>query len=121
MDKSTSILDIGRESTKDALTDVLRSGAQKLLLAAVEEELEYFLKEYSFLCLSYGRLAVVRNGRLPVRTIQSGIGNIGIQVPKVWDRIGSGIKFNSALLPPYLKRTKSMEELLHCGKTVDDP
>ena len=47
MDKSTSILDFGRESTKDALTDVLRSGAQKLLLAAVEEELENFLKGYS--------------------------------------------------------------------------
>ena len=55
---------------------------------------------------------MVRNGRLPVRTIQSGIGNIEIQVPKVRDRSGSGIKFNSALVPPYLKRTKSMEELL---------
>jgi len=112
MDKSTSILDFGRESTRDALTEVLRSGAQKLLLAAVEEELENFLKGYSSLCLSDGRLAVVRNGHLPVRTIQSGIGSIEIQVPKIRDRSGSGIKFNSALLPPYLKRTKSMEELL---------
>ena len=112
MDKSTSILDFGRESTRDALTEVLRSGAQKMLLAAVEEELENFLKGYSSLCLSDGRLAVVRNGHLPVRTIQSGIGSIEIQVPKIRDRSGSGIKFNSALLPPYLKRTKSMEELL---------
>ena len=112
MGKSTSVFDFGRESTKDALTEVLRSGAQKLLLAAVEEELENFLKGHSSLRLSDGRLAVVRNGRLPARTIQSGIGNIEVRVPKARDRSGSGIKFNSALLPPYLKRTKSMEELL---------
>ena len=112
MDKSTSIMDFGRESTKDALTEVLRSGAQQLLLAAVEEELENFLRGYSSVRLSDGRLAVVRNGHLPARMIQSGIGSIEVQVPKVRDRSGSGIKFNSALLPPYLKRTKSMEELL---------
>jgi transposase-like protein len=112
MDKGTSILEFGREATKDALTEVLRSGAQKLLLAAVEEELENFLMGYSSLRISDGRLAVVRNGYLPTRTIQSGIGSIEVQVPKVRDRSGSGIKFNSALLPPYLKRTKSMEELL---------
>jgi transposase-like protein len=112
MDKSTSIMDFGRESTKDALTEVLRSGAQKLLLAAVEEELENLLKGYSSLRLSDGRQAVVRNGHLPARTIQSGIGSIEVQVPKVRDRSGSGIKFNSALLPPYLKRTRSVEELL---------
>jgi transposase-like protein len=112
MNKSTSVLDFGRESTKDALTEVLRSGAQKLLLAAVEEELENFLKGYSSLHLSDGRLAVVRNGYLPARTIQTGIGSIEVQVPKVRDRSVSGVKFNSALLPPYLKRTKSIEELL---------
>jgi len=112
VDKSTPILDFGRESIKDALTDVLRSGAQKLLLAAVEEELENFLKGYASLHLSDGRLAVVRNGYLPARTIQTGIGDIEVQVPKVRDRNGCGVKFNSALLPPYLKRTKSVEELL---------
>ena len=112
MDKSTPILDFGRESTKDVLTDVLRNGAQKLLLAAVEEELENFLKEYASLRLSDGRLAVVRNGYLPARTIQTGIGDIEVQVPKVRDRSGSCAKFNSALLPPYLKRTKSVEDLL---------
>jgi transposase-like protein len=112
MDKSISVLEFGLESTKDALTEVLRNGAQKLLLAAVEEELENLLKGYSSLRLSDGRHAVVRNGHLPARTIQSGIGSIEVQVPKVRDRSGSGIKFNSALLPPYLKRTKSVEELL---------
>jgi transposase-like protein len=112
VNKSTSIWDFGRESVKDALTEVLRNGAKKLLLAAVEEELENFLKGYASLRLSDGRLAVVRNGHLPTRTIQTGIGNIEVQVPKVRDRSGRGVKFNSALLPPYLKRTKSVEELL---------
>jgi transposase-like protein len=112
MDKSTPVYDFGRESTKDVLTDVLRSGAQKLLLAAVEEELEKFLEGYASLRLSDGRLAVVRNGHLPVRTIQTGLGDIEVQVPKVRDRSGSGAKFNSALLPPYLKRTKSVEDML---------
>ena len=65
MDKSTPVLDFGRESTKDVLTDVLRNGAQKLLLATVEEELENFLRGYASLRLSDGRLAVVRNGYLP--------------------------------------------------------
>ena len=74
MDKSTSILEFGLESTKDALTEVLRSGTQQLLLAAVEEKLENFLRDYSSVRLSDGRLAVVCNGHLPARTIQSGIG-----------------------------------------------
>ena len=92
MDKGTSILDLGLEPTKDALTEILRSGAQKLLLAAVEEELENFLKGYSSVRLSDERLAVVRNRHLPARTIQSGIGSIEVQVPKVRDRSGSGIR-----------------------------
>lgn len=62
--------------------------------------------------LTDGRQAVVRNGYLPERTIQTGIGDVKIKVPKVRDRSEQGIKFNSSLLPPYLKRTKSMEELI---------
>ena len=47
---------------------------------------------------------MVRNGYLPVRTVQTGIGDVEIKVPKVRDRFGSGVRFNSALLPPYLKQ-----------------
>ena len=53
---------------------------------------------------------VVRNGYLPERTMTTGVGEVEIQVPKVRDRSGSGIKFTSALLPPYLKRARSVEE-----------
>lgn len=52
---------------------------------------------------------VVRNGYLPERTITTGVGEVEIQVPKVRDRSGSGVKFNSMLLPPYLKRASSVE------------
>ena len=112
MDKDTPVLEFGRGSTNDALTEILREGAKKLLLAAVEEELEHFLRGNAEQRLPDGRAAVVRNGYLPERQIQTGIGNLTVRVPKVRDRSGSGVKFNSALLPPYLKRTKSVEELL---------
>lgn len=55
---------------------------------------------------------MVRNGYLPERSIQTGLGDIAVKVPKVRDRSGSGIKFNSSLVPPYLKRTKNIEEFL---------
>jgi putative transposase len=55
---------------------------------------------------------VVRNGYLPQRTITTGVGEVEVQVPKIRDRTGSGIKFNSLLLPPYLKRSRSVEEVL---------
>lgn len=59
-----------------------------------------------------GHQAVVRNGYLPERTIQTGLGDIPVKVPKVRDRGGNGIKFNSKLVPPYLKRTQNMEEFI---------
>jgi transposase-like protein len=84
----------------------------ELLFNAVQAELESFLEGYSTLRMMDGRRAVVRNGFLPQRKVQTGIGDIEVQVPKVRDRSGGGIKFNSTLLPPYLKRTKSVEEML---------
>jgi transposase-like protein len=59
-----------------------------------------------------GRRFVVRNGHLPQREIMTGIGPVSVQVPKVRDRSGGGIKFTSALLPPYLRRAQSVEEVL---------
>ena len=59
-----------------------------------------------------GHLQVVRNGYLPEREIQTGIGPVKIKVPKIRDKSGHGIKFNSTLLPPYLRKTRSVEEVL---------
>ena len=100
------------EITGDALTALLRNGAKALISQAVEAELAAILMSYQHEKLADGRQAVVRNGYLPERTIQTGVGDVEIKVPKVRDRSEQGIKFNSSLLPPYLKRTKSMEELI---------
>ena len=102
------------ESTEfhDALSELIRQGARQIIAQAVEAELHEFLDQYRPLQDEHGRQAVVRNGYLPERTITTGVGDVGIQVPKVRDRTRQGIKFNSLLLPPYLKRTSSVEEVL---------
>lgn len=107
-----SVVEQPQQIETDPLSALLRSGARALITQAVEAELEILLQQHQDLRLDDGRKAVVRNGYLPERTIQTGIGDVEIKVPKVRDRSGSGIHFNSALLPPYLKRTKSVEELL---------
>ena len=96
---------------EDPLHEILQRGARELLAKAVEAELNALLTQYSTLEVD-GKKAVVRNGHLPERTIQTGLGDIPVKVPKVRDRSGQGIKFNSTLVPPYLKRTKAMEELI---------
>lgn len=62
-----------------------------------------FLEQYANKTLDDGRRAVVRNGYLPERTLQTGIGDVEVKVPRVSDRSGQGAAFSSALLPPYLK------------------
>jgi transposase-like protein len=95
----------------DALTAVLRQGAQELLLQAIETEVSEFLASHRELKDAAGKQRVVRNGYLPERTIQTGIGDVAVKAPRVRDRAGE-IKFNSSILPPYLRRTRSLEELL---------
>ncbi|MGM0632161.1 MAG: IS256 family transposase [Pseudomonadota bacterium] len=96
----------------DPLHELIRNGARDIISAAVEAEIAQLLEHYSELKDTQGRQAVVRNGYLPERTVQTGVGDVAIKVPKVRDRNNSGIRFNSTLLPPYLKRAKSIEELI---------
>lgn len=96
---------------RDALTEVLRGGAQELLRTAIEAEVAEFLAQHRELKDEAERQRVVRNGYLPERGIQTGIGEVRVKAPRVRDREGE-IKFSSALLPRYLRRSKSMEELL---------
>jgi putative transposase len=95
----------------DALTAVLRQGAQELLLQAIETEVSEFLASHRELKDAAGKQRVVRNGYLPERTIQTGIGDVAVKAPRVRDRVGE-IRFSSSILPPYLRRTRSLEELL---------
>ena len=100
------------ESFPDVLTALLRQGARQLIAQAVEAELQEFLLIHQELKDTHGRQAIVRNGYLPERKITTGVGEVEVRVPKVRDRTGKGLKFNSHLLPPYLKRTRSVEEVL---------
>jgi putative transposase len=95
----------------DALTEVLRRGAKELLQQAVEAEVAAAIAQYAELKDGQGRRRVVRNGYLPERPIQTGIGEVLVKAPRVRDRVGE-LKFNSSLLPPYLRRTRSLDELL---------
>jgi len=96
---------------QDALTEVLREGARQMLAAAVEAEVLAFLARHESLSDEQGRQRVVRNGYLPKRTIQTGLGDIEVKAPRVRDRAKT-IKFTSAILPPYLRRTRTLEALL---------
>jgi transposase-like protein len=98
----------------DPLTDILRQGARKLLAQAIEAEVETFLVQHRALRDENGRTRLVRNGYLPERTVQTGIGAVEVQMPRVHDRGKGGKKlfFSSNILPKYLRRTASLEELL---------
>jgi putative transposase len=99
----------------DGLTEVLRSGARKLLAQAVETEVAEFLGRYGDFVTEEGRQRVVRHGHLPEREIMTGIGPVPVRAPRVRDRVGQGetrIRFSSAILPAYARRSKSLEELI---------
>ena len=98
----------------DPLTDLLRQGARQLMAQAVEAELNGFLAAHADQTDTAGRRRLVRHGHLPERDIQTGIGAVPVKVPRVRDRApeGAPLRFTSTILPPYLRRAKSIEELL---------
>jgi putative transposase len=100
--------------TQDVLTALLRDGARRLLAEAVEAEVAAWIDTHADLKDQAGRRQVVRNGYLPERSIQTGLGDVPLKQPRVHDRrdVGERVKFTSAILPPYLKRTKSLDELI---------
>ncbi|MEQ8342975.1 MAG: IS256 family transposase [Marinovum algicola] len=98
----------------DPLTDVLRSGARELIQQAVEAELSALLAAHAGERTEDGRARIVRHGHLPEREVMTGIGPVPVKVPRIRDR-GDGaekIRFTSSILPPYLRKAKSIEELL---------
>src|SRR4051794_14350120 len=99
---------------QDILTEILRDGARRMLAEAVEAEVAAWIDARAHLKDQDGRRQVVRNGHLPERTIQTGIGPVPVQQPRVQDRRPSEQreKFTPAILPPYLRRTKSLDELI---------
>ena len=99
----------------DPLTEVLRSGARALLAQAVAAEVAGFLESHADKLTDDGRQRLVRHGHLPEREIMTGIGPVAVRAPRIRDRVGTGeerIAFSSAILPPYARRSKSLDVLI---------
>jgi putative transposase len=118
MSSSSTVVPLRQpDATDDPLTAVLRAGARRLLAEAVETEAEAFLAEMKGLRLPDGRERVVRHGHGPERLVQTGIGPVPVRQVKLRDR-GAGenaaerIRFSSAILPRWARRTRSLDALL---------
>ena len=113
-----NLIDLKKPETfvDDPITDILRQGARRLISAALEAEIETFLKQYKQIADDQGGQRIVRNGYLPEREIQTGIGQVPVKVPRIRDRHPESqdgrIRFASSIIPPYLRRSKSIETLL---------
>ena len=102
-------------SFADSLTEVLRNGACALLAQAVEAEVAALLSCHADKLTADGRQRLVRHGHLPEREIMTGIGPVAVRCPRLRDRVGEGserIRFSSAILPPYARRSKSLDVLI---------
>lgn len=99
-------------TTSDLLTEITRQGAREMLSAALGLEVQAFLELHQQ-AMPSGEPRLIRNGYLPRRSVQTGIGALEIKAPRVRDRASlDKIKFNSAIVPPYLRRSRSMDEFL---------
>ena len=112
----TNVFQLSQPGTfTDPLTEILRNGARALLAQAVEAEVSSLLSCHADKLTDDGRRRLVRHGHLPEREIMTGIGPVAVRCPRVRDRGGEGcerIRFSSAILPPYARRSKSLEVLL---------
>lgn len=97
---------------RDSLTDLLQAGARKLIAQALEAEVADLVAAYAENRDEAGRATVVRSGYHPEREIQTGLGPVTVQVPKVRSRQGEPVTFRSALVPPYVRKTRSLEAAL---------
>ena len=116
MKKDMTHSEAASTKSRDVLTEILRQGAQKMLATAIENEVVEYIAEHENQRDACGYRLVVRNGQLPGRTIQTGVGPVEVEQPRVNDKRidenGQHIHFSSKILPPYLRRTKSINELI---------
>jgi len=103
-------------NVEDQLTEILRNGARVLLAQAVEAEVADFLGKHTDLKTSDGHQRVVRHGHLPEREVMTGIGPVAVRQPRVRDREADAanpdrIRFSPSILPPYMRRSKSIETI----------
>jgi len=108
------IVSLPAAASQDVLTGILREGAQRMLAQAVEAEVAEWIEAHQHLQDGQGHRQVVRNGHLPKRTLMTGVGSVEVEQPRVLDRRpdDEAEPFSSKVLPPYLRKTKSIEELI---------
>jgi putative transposase len=113
-ESSNRVVGLPGSPAADVLTSVLRSGAQRLLAEAIEAEVSGWIADRQHLKNVAGHRQVVRNGYAPRRTILTGLGPVEVAQPRVLDRrpADEAEPFSSKILPPYLRRTKSVDELI---------
>jgi transposase-like protein len=106
----------GQIGAGDVLSEILRRGAEEMLAAAIRNEVQEYLAACADQRDQAGHRLVVRNGYLPQRQIQTGIGQVAVRQPRVndkhLDQNGQRRRFSSKILPPYLRRTRSIGELI---------
>ena len=116
MDLSTNQADSSGQEARDVLTEILRNGAQQMLAAAIENEVAEYIDTHASFRDGQGQRMVVRNGHMPPRSILTGLGPVAVKRPRVNDRRtdgdGNRMRFTSSILPPYLRRTRAIVELV---------
>jgi len=112
MSKNNVVELAGRDENRDLLTDMLRTGAQQLIQQAVEAELQGLLGLHANTRTPQGTAGVVRNGYLPERELQTSLGPVPVRIPKVRSKTGEAVTFRSALVPPYIRKTRTLEAAL---------
>ena len=113
-ESSNPIVSLPAASSQDVLSGILRDGAQRLLTQAIEAEVTEWIDSHRHVQDGAGHRQVVRNGHLPQRTLLTGVGPVEVRQPRVLDRrpAAAAEPFSSKILPPYLRKTKSIEELI---------
>lgn len=109
MDNHTTLIDDVRTEIHATIDDLVKRGAQRMLEAALQAEVDSYLQRHSQVRDENGHALVVRNGRSQERTVQCGAGEIKVKAPRVHDK-RAGQKFSSNILPPYMRKTPRLEE-----------
>ncbi len=115
MSKFTEKEVVGLSQGGLGLDDLVRQGAREVIQQAIEAELSVLLERLANVKTLHGQRAVVRNGYLPQREVLTGAGPIPVKVPKVRDRSGSGVKFNSSIVPPYVRKSPGNPPIFKAG------
>ena len=112
MNEDTVISMTAPAGVDDPLTELIQDGARRLIAAAVQGELDALLAHHDGERMTDGRARVVRNGFQPERKIVTGIGQVPVKIPKVRAREGEPVAFRSELVPPYIRRTATLDTVL---------